>query len=265
MKGIKHMATKIELINSEEFENALIEGAEYKKDMVTSYKSQNKSNFNSFYEVMLEANDDAQRILDTKKKNRSESDKQYLDSFKKEIRSMYNQVQALTVDEHLEEDKKTKIEKIVDKIIPVIDILRYINADALEKEFNKRGMTLITTQKLEDKYPKLDNDDKRTILKNIFTTATNIRQKIVDDNSYINEDLFTKKVPVDLQYDKGSNNIGLKSSDWRKLVDAKTKLIMANTDEAKEKAEEKIEHFASEKQFEAARAELVRDKLTKLQ
>ena len=40
---------------------------------------------------------------------------------------------------------------------------------------------------------------------------------------------------------------------------------MAKSEEAKEKVEDKIEAAASEKQFEVARAELVRDKLTKLQ
>jgi hypothetical protein len=50
------MSLKESLIKSDEFEKALIEGAECKKDMVTSYKSQNKLNFNSFYEIMLESN-----------------------------------------------------------------------------------------------------------------------------------------------------------------------------------------------------------------
>lgn len=257
------MATKKDLINSDEFENALTEGAEYKKDMVTSYKTQNKSNFNSFCEVMLEANEDVQRVLSMKRKNRSDDDKKLVEDFKKDIRSMYNQVQALTVDEHLEEGKKTKIEKIVDKIIPVLSVLRYIGNNKLDNEFAKYGMS-IDIKKLEDIYPALTDKNKKDAITGILNSATSIRQKIVDDNSYINEDLFTKKVPVDLQYDKGSNNVGLKVGDWRKLVDAKAKLIMANSEEAKEKAEEKIEHIATEKQFEADRAELVRDKLINL-
>ena len=36
---------------------------------------------------------------------------------------------------------------------------------------------------------------------------------------------------------------------------------MANTVEAKEKVDEKIQKAATEKQFEAARAELMRDKM----
>lgn len=258
------MATKEQLINSKEFETALIEGAEHKKDIVTSYKSQNKNNFNSFYEVMLEANQDIQKILNTKKSKRTDGEKQQLEDFKKSMRSMYNQVQALTVDEHLEAGQKTKLEKIVDKIIPVINILRYINCNKLEDEFNRRGMTL-NIENICVKYPALNTDDKRTAIAGIFNTATTICQKVLDDNNYINEDIFTKKVPTDLQYDKESNNVGLKTGDWRKLVDAKAKLIMATSEEAKEKAEEKIENIAAQKQFEVARAELVRDKLTKLQ
>ena len=257
--------TKEDLLKSDEFDKAIAEGAECKKDMVTSDRIQNKQNFNRFYEVMLEANEEIKKILDTKKKLRSDSDNEAVENFKKTVRAMYAQVQALTVDEHLEEGKKTRVEKIVEKIIPVIDILRYIGCNELENEFARRGMKLTTTMKLEDKYPELNNDDKRKVMKDIFDTATSIRQKVIDDNDYINNDLFTRKVPLGLQYDKSTNNVGFKTGDWRKLVDAKAKLIMASTEEAKEKVEEKIEHIATEKQFEAARAELVRDKMLSLQ
>lgn len=256
--------TKEDLLKSDEFDKAIAEGAECKKDMVTSYRIQNKQNFNRFYEVMLEANEEIKKILDTKKKFRSDSDQEAVENFKKTVRAMYTQVQALTVDEHLEEGKKTRVEKIVEKIIPVIDILRYIGCNELENEFARRGMKLTTSMKLEDKYPELNNDDKRKVMKDIFDTATSIRQKVIDDNDYINNDLFTSKVPLGLQYDKSTNNVGFKTGDWRKLVDAKAKLIMASSVEAKEKAEEKLDHIATEKQFEAARAELVRDKLIDL-
>jgi len=258
------MSTQKELIDSEEFENALIEGAEYKKDIDVSYKAQNKSNYQTFYEIMLNANEDIKRILDIKKSKRNDADNERLESFKKDVRAMYSQVQMLTIDEHLEEGKKTRIEKIVDKIIPVIDMLRYIGNTKLDDEFKKYGVVLTKTSKLEDKYLGLNDENKCKTLVDIFTSATNIKQKVVDGNEFINSDIFTKKVPIDLQYDKGNNNTGIKPSDFKKLVDVKTKLILANSEEAKEKIEEKIEHIASEKQFEAARAELVRDKLMKL-
>lgn len=259
------MSTQKELIDSEEFENALIEGAEHKKNIDTSYKSQNKENFKAFTEIMFDANENIKKILDTKKAKRTEEDKKCLDDFKKELRLMYNQAQLLLVNEHLEEDQKSRIEKIVDRIIPVIDILRYIGSTKLDEAFQKKGIKIYRSDSLEDKYPILNDDFKRDSLKDIFTCATKLKQDVVDGNEYINSTVYTQKVPVDLQYDKSTNNTGLKTTDFKKLVDAKTKLLMANSDEDKEKAEEKIEHIASEKQFEIARAELVRDKLTKIQ
>ena len=256
--------TKKELINSTEFDNALIEGAEYKRDTVTTYKAQNKSNFRSFEEVMYEANEDIQTTLNTKKKNRTESDVEKLNKYKADVQAMYSQVQALCADEHLEEGKKTRAEKIADRLVPVIKILRYIGNTALDDALKANGIELKVSS-LESDIPGLADANKKAAIAGILGSAVKLRQKLIDDDSYISEDIYQKKVPAELQYDKKSNNTGLKTGDWRKLVDMKSKLLMAKSDEAKEKVEGKIEAAASEKQFEVARAELVRDKLTKLQ
>lgn len=257
------MEDKKKLINSDEFEKALEEGAECKKDMLTSYKTQNKSNYQAFYEQLLTANDEIQHILDIKKKNRTDVDNQKLVDFKQTVRAMYSQVQSLCVKEDIEDGKKTKLEKIVDKIVPVIQILRYIGKNDLDEAFARKGVK-IQISKLEDDNPALANDNKRKVITDTLTAGIAIRQKVLDDDQYISTDIFQTKVPTDLQYDKSTNNTGLKTGDWRKLVDMKAKLIMANSEEAKEKVDDKIEHIASEKQFEIARAELVRDKLVKL-
>jgi len=65
-------------------------------------------------------------------------------------------------------------------------------------------------------------------------------------------------------YDKESNNTGLKPGDFRRLVDLKAKQLVAKSEEAKAKIDEKLQHAAADKQFEIARAELVRDKLKEL-
>ena len=254
-----------QLINSTEFNDALNAGAELRNNISTTYKIANKSNYKRFEEVMYEANSTVKKILDTKKKNRTPADIEVLKEFKKTLSTLYKQTQDLCTPEKVEEGKKSKIEKIVDKIIPVIDMLRYIDNNTLEAEFNKRGLSLVSTKKLEDKYPALNNDDKREVLKDIFNVATSLKTKVIKDNDEINVNIFTSKVPIDLQYDKDTNNSGLKPSDFRKLVDVKAKLLAAKTDEAKEKVDDKIEKLASDKQFEVARAELVRDKLTSME
>lgn len=248
------------LIQSKEFEDALLEGAEYKKTIVTTYKQQNKSNYERFYEVMLGANTEVQSILDKKKKNRTDAEIEVVNTFKRDVKSMYSQAQDILVPEKLEDGQKSKLDKLIDKIVPVIDILAYIGDTTFTKKLEDCGLT-ISRQKLEAKYPKFDDDDQRAIMKDIFSQAKNIKQKISDDNEYIDVNIFQTKVPVDLQYDKESNNAGLKPGDFRKLVDIRTKAIMANTAEAKEKVDEKIQKAATEKQFEAARAELLRDKM----
>ena len=57
------MKDKQSLMKSEEFEKALLDGAEFKKNIITSYKQQHKANFERFYSVMLDANPTVQKIL----------------------------------------------------------------------------------------------------------------------------------------------------------------------------------------------------------
>ena len=129
------MTNNKELMGSEEFNNALLEGVEYKKNILTSYKSQNKTNFERFEDVMHSVDTDVQHIEDKKKKNRTEDDQKKLKDFKKYVSSIYKQTQDMCVVEKLEEGQKSKVQKIVEKVVPVIYMLKYIGNDALEKEF----------------------------------------------------------------------------------------------------------------------------------
>ena len=129
------MTNNKELMGSEEFNNALLEGVEYKKNILTSYKSQNKTNFERFEDVMHSVDTDVQHIEDKKKKNRTEDDQKKLKDFKKYVSSIYKQTQDMWVVEKLEEGQKSKVQKIVEKVVPVIYMLKYIGNDALEKEF----------------------------------------------------------------------------------------------------------------------------------
>ena len=129
------MTNNKELLGSEEFNNALLEGVEYKKNILTSYKSQNKTNFERFEDVMHSVDTDVQHIEDKKKKNRTEDDQKKLKDFKKYVSSIYKQTQDMCVVEKLEEGQKSKVQKIVEKVVPVIYMLKYLGNDVLEKEF----------------------------------------------------------------------------------------------------------------------------------
>ena len=253
--------TKKELLKSDEFEKALLEGAEYKKGIMTTYKQQNKANFQRFFDVMLESNHEIKSICEKRRKNRTDDDQKRIKDFKSEVRQLYFQAQELMLDEKLEEGQKSKVQKIFEKAIPVISLLRFIGCHKLDNELNRLGCKL-DAPALEHTYSGLSG--KAPILTDIFSNAKSIKEKVNADNQQIEDRIFTVKVPVELQFDKDTNNAGLKAGDFKKLVDVKAKLIMAQTEDAKSKVAEKIEHIASEKQFEAARAELVRDSLTSM-
>lgn len=263
MSQQKELTVK-DLIKSEEFEDALLEGAEYKKEIVTTYKTKNKDVFKRFQEVMYECNPTIKELLAKRRKNRTDADNNALKEYKAYVSTLYRQTQDLISGNESDDDQKTKAEKIISKIIPVINMLKYIDCNILEKEFEKHGVTLTLTS-IETTVTGLNDQNKKTLIKDIFNEAKTIREKVISDNEYIEQSIFTDKVPQQLQYDKNDNNAGLKPSDFKKLVDIKAKLLIADTEEAKEKVEEKIEHIATEKQFEAARAELVRDSLENMQ
>ena len=259
------MATNKELISSEQFEEALAEGSEKKKEIVTSCKQANKSTFQQFSETMFLANKNVMDILAKRRKDRTDAEVEEVKNFKMQVRQLYFQTQKLVAPEKLEAGKKSKFQKIVEKIVPVIDMLRYIDENALENELNKHGIEVSRRPKLEETYPDLADEKKKEAVKGIFDDAKSIQKRIDDSNEAIGTSIYTQKVPVELQFDKDSNNSGLKVGDFKRLVDIKMKLDLAKSQEAKDKVDEKIQDQAEEKQFEIARAELVRDCLSTLQ
>lgn len=157
------------------------------------------------------------------------------------------------------------MQKLADKVSFAIDILRYIADDnVLDSEFDKRGISIATGMRLEDKYDYFSRADIKQNMVDIFSCASKLKKQMQDDNESIATNIYTQRVPVELQFDKDANNDGLKPGDFKKLVDLKTKQIMASTDEAKAKVEETIENAASDKQFEVVRAQMMRDKITAL-
>ena len=256
---------RTELMNSEEFDNAILEGAELKKTILTTYKQQNKTEFDRFYETMVDARLDIQDILDKKKKNRTDDDNNKLKQFKQDMSKTYKLVCDYLIPETVEEGRQTKVQKLVDKIASAIDILRYIVDDnVLDAEFDKRGISIATGMRLEDKYDYFTRPEIKQNMADIFACASRLKKQMQDDNESIATNIYTQRVPAELQFDKEVNNDGLKPGDFKKLVDLKTKQIMASTDEAKAKVEETIENAASDKQFEVVRAQMMRDKITAL-
>ena len=84
------MADKKQLLSSKEFEEALEEGADAKRELVTTCKQANKSAFQQFSEIMLQANSSVKQILDKRRKNRTDSEVEEVKAFKQRVRNLYS-------------------------------------------------------------------------------------------------------------------------------------------------------------------------------
>jgi hypothetical protein len=88
---------------------------------------------------------------------------------------------------------------------------------------------------------------------------------VKNDTKEFAEGIFETAVPPELVYEKNSNPVGLKKSDWSKLVDVQTKLMMAQPGEQLEKAETQLNDLAADKQFDQERARLMQVKLSTME
>lgn len=253
-----------EIIKGEAMDKALLAAAEIKKTILTTYKERDKANVDQFYETVLHSRQDIIDIMDKKKKNRADVEEQMLRDFKKNTTRSYKMVCEMIAPEDVEDGKPTKISKLVDRIALVIDYLRYIGFKDLDQEFEKRGLRIEST-KLEDRSEVWANEDVKKNVKNIFDNGRKVREQVKDDTAHIVENIYALEVPQELVYEKDSNPVGLKKSDWTKLVDIRTKLLMATVDEQKEKVEDQANELAAEKQFDQERARLMQTKLTSME
>lgn len=254
-----------ELIKGEDMDKALLEAAEVKKTILTTYKEKDKSNYEQFYETVLHSRQDINELMAKKKKDRTDEQNQILKDFQKNTKRSYKMVCDLITPEEVEEGKLTKFQKIAEKVYLVLDYLRYIGADELENEFNKHGISLATGTRLEDRSDVWADERVKENIKSIFNAGKKVREDTIADTNVILEEIFAQAVPQELVYEKDSNPVGLKKGDWAKLVDFKTKLVMAKEDEQREKIEDAANMLAEEKQFDQERAKLMQAKLTALE
>ena len=108
----------------------------------------------------------------------------------------------------------------------------------------------------------MQQENVKEAIASIFKEAAKNKEDMLSTSIEIEIEIYPT-IPEDLQFDKDVRADGLKSSDFKKLVDVKTKLKIAkekDPDKAKD-ASDKIEQLAEDKQFEISRTELVRNKL----
>ena len=253
---------KNKLIRSEEFDKALSEAAEIKKETLTLCKSRKRNNFMHFQDVMVVANPKIQSLLDVKKSHRTQQDNDEIKKFKKNVSTLYKQTCFFLNPEEVEEGEETLTQKMVKRLAIAVRMLDYLGNNDLDKEFEKYGIKL-NYKKMKDE-DTFSNENIKKDIESIFTTGTTILSDIQKNDEKIRMDIFENSVPQDLQFDKQMNPIGIKDTDFCKLVGIKTKLLMAKDEDQKEKIDDQANNLAGQYEFNSARNKIMQTKLMEI-
>ena len=256
------------LITEDGFDEALGNGAERQEYITGVLKKQHKANFDTLFDVFVRSRPDIQEILDKKAKQRTAADKDALKAFKKEMSAKFRLVKGLLfipdadrLDENgIERKLSKKLVRLVEQISAVVQLLDYIGHSELEDELKRRGISLKYC-KLRDEHEVFDNERVEETVKGVFESALGTEKAIDDGKNVISVDIFENEVAPELRYDKEMNPVGIKPSDFKKLVVLKHKELQVLTEEARAKVNDAVTKASSEKTFEMARAEVVREKV----
>jgi len=255
------ISSKKDLILSDDFEKAVESASNIRKSLLTSVKTRNRNNFDRFYDIMVTGNRHIQDILDKRAKDRTDTEKQELKDFKSGLKKSYKLVvDILSQGNDVEEGEQTIVQKMVEKISSVIFLLKYLGNDELANEFGKKGI-IIGFDTLEEQNEVFENENIKKNIEEVFETGKKLKDEVDSGKQAITETIYSNSVPEELQYDKSSNPCGIKPTDFARLVDVKTKLIMAFDDEAKDKAKDQANLLAEDKEFEIARNRIIQSKL----
>lgn len=257
--------TRDDLMLGDDLENAITSAAEIKKNVMTQCKDQDKTTYDRFYETVLMTRPDVIQVMDKKRKNRDDADVKLMKNFKKETSRSYKMVCDYLQPEELEDGQLTKFEKLADKVACAVQFLQYIGNTAMDDAFKARGITL-EYKKLDEIHENYSAQGVKDNISDIFKTGVSIKTNVKRAADDIKEKIYATKVPVELQFDKESNPLGITPSDWNKLVDLRAKLLIAKNDKDEQaKVEDKASDMAGEKQFEMERARLLQKKLMTMQ
>lgn len=262
---------RVELICSDDFDNALKSGSERCIEIEGTIKERDKANYATFYDIMLRGNPEMESISDKRKSTRTPQEEEAFNAFRKRVRSQYRMVRDfIFVDEDesvdgdgVNSDVPKKLSKLVETIANVAQLLEYTGNDMLFTLLRERGVTLGVVP-LEDAAPAFASDSVRDAVKDVFDTACEIQGERNGKRREITESVFDEEVPKELQYDKDVNPVGITRSDFAKLVSVQTRRAKALEAEAREKVDEKITDAAEEKRFEIERSRLMMEKYSQL-
>lgn len=217
-----------EALNSESFTSKIEEAAPYRVKIMTDYSKEMKDIKNEFISQMAETDPKISIIHKKSSKERSPEEKEAYKKWMASQNKRFGSVKGI-IHPNMKANGELAdpIGAIVAKVVDTVKILSYIGRDDLVQRFAMSGIN-ISFKPLEDEIPDLNNEDERTLMKDIFSRADECQGKICEASDKIKIDIFNEIDPQ-FRYSKEDpvNKSGIKPAQFQKLV--KTKAVGMTT------------------------------------
>lgn len=257
MDPIQSNKTFIEhAVNSQEFTDKIDEAAPFRVKIDVDYRREMKEIKDLFIKEVVKSDSKLQAILSKNKKSRQEDENEYVKSvYKKACREF----QAVKKVIHPNKDgPEEAAQRIVDRVVEVAKVLKYIGRDYITAAFANAGIS-ISIPDLAVENPYFAQEGKQEIVADIFDQADQVQGQICQASDEIKIRIFDE-LPDHVKFDKEKNKNGIKKGAFQKIVKAKAIKIEKSNEKAKKFKEYQVkgaEAAIIAKQIEAEKTKTI--------
>ena len=245
-----------EAINSSEFTELIDKAAPYRVKIDTDYRREMKEVKDMFLTQMFKSDPKLQLIVAKKKKDRSEDEIEYYNTAIKSFNRKFNAVKKII---HPNKgDASEAAQKLVDRIVEVAEMLKYIGRDYITDAFKNVGIK-IDIPDLEDKNQYFAKNGTKDVVADIFDQADEVQGCICQASDEIKINIFNE-LPDNIKFDAKQNRRGIKPGGFQKLVKSKALILEGGEGKAskfKENFIRQTENFIVTKQIEAEKTKTI--------
>lgn len=244
------------VVNSKDFTDKIEEAVPYRVKIDVDLRNEMKNIRKLFLIEKFKSDEKFQQILEKKKKNWTDDERIYVKNKIKQSNREFKSVKNIICPNNSTPDEAAK--KLVDKIIDIAKILKYIGKDYLPVAFANAGIK-IEIPDLKDENNYFANNSSREIMTDIFNQADKIQCEIYKASNEIKDNIFDK-LPNNIKFDKTNNKKGIRKGVFQKLVKTKAITIEKDNDKVQKFKEFRIKDVESQiisKQIEVEKTKMI--------
>ena len=243
-------------VNSQEFTDKIDEAAPFRVKIDVDYRREMKEVKDLFIKEKTKSDLQIQTILKKDKRTRTEEEIERLRSFFKTASKEFQAVKKVI---HPNKDgPEEAAQKIVDRVVDVAKILKYIGRDYITQAFANAGIT-IDIPAIEDENVYFAKEGSKEIMADIFSQADEVQGQICKASDEIKIRIFDE-LPEHIKFDAKENKNGIKKGAFQKIVKAKAIKLEKSSEKATKFKEYQIkgaEAAIIAKQIEAEKTKMV--------